>query len=203
VQNNWIADCAFSAVRVNAGNNTNITGNQCLRNGETGIYVEFGFQGAVVSNNIIDGATGGISITNFNDGGRLAVVSNNLIRNLKTTGPYDNEIIDFGWGISVEADTTVTGNVIEGAPLYGINVGWGVNRRNLLVLGNIIRDAGIGISVSIVENSGPAIIKDNLIDQARQGAILGLRWKDIQTDDLVDGSDSYDGLTIEGNRATS
>lgn len=202
VQNNWVADCAFSAIRVNAGDNTSITGNKCLRNGETGIYVEFGFSGAVVSNNLIDGATGGISITNFNDGGRLAVVSNNLIRNLKTTGPYDNEIIDFGWGISVEADTTVTGNVIEGAPLYGINAGWGVNLRNVLIANNIIRDAGTGISVSVVENTGPTIVSTNLIDGARNGAILGYRWKDIATGELVDGTVDIPNLTITGNRVT-
>ena len=201
IDNNWIADCGFSAIRVNAGNNTRITGNTCLRSGETAIYVEFGFQGAVVTSNMIDGATGGISITNFNDGGRMAVVANNVIRNMKVTGPYVNEIISFGWGISVEADTTVSGNVIEGAPLYGINIGWGINLRNVVVTGNIVREAGEGISVSVVENIGTAMITNNLIEGAKLGAILGHRWKEIVTRDLINGNRGYDHLTIEGNRA--
>ena len=87
VANNWIADCAFTAVRSNSGNNVQITGNHCLRSGETGIYSEFSFQGAVISSNIVDGAANGISIVNFNDGGRMAVCQGNIVRNLKNAGP--------------------------------------------------------------------------------------------------------------------
>lgn len=52
--NNTISECAFSAVRCNAGDNVQIAGNNCSDLGETGIYVEFGFEGAVVNNNIVD-----------------------------------------------------------------------------------------------------------------------------------------------------
>ncbi|MEO0635716.1 MAG: TIGR03808 family TAT-translocated repetitive protein [Pseudomonadota bacterium] len=206
VTDNWMADCAFSAIRVNAGNNSRIAANTCLRSGETAIYVEFGFSGSIVSANMIDGATGGISCTNFNDGGRLATVSDNIVRNLKTRGPYVNETIDFGWGIHAEADTVVTGNLVERAPLYGLSLGWGVNLRNVLASGNIIRDAGTGIAVSVADGAGAAMILDNMIDGTARGAILGHRWKQAVTEDLVGRRQNHNGgfeqLTINGNRST-
>ena len=47
VANNQISDCAFTAIRSNAGNDVQITGNTCLRSGETAIYSEFEFNGAL------------------------------------------------------------------------------------------------------------------------------------------------------------
>ncbi|MEN0087374.1 MAG: TIGR03808 family TAT-translocated repetitive protein, partial [Pseudomonadota bacterium] len=190
----------------NAGDNTRITSNTCLRSGETAIYVEFGFSGSIVSGNMIDGGTGGISCTNFNDGGRLAVVSDNIVRNLQTTGPYVNEIVDFGWGIHAEADTSVTGNLVEGAPLYGLSLGWGVNLRNVMASSNIIRNAGTGIAVSVAEGVGAAMIVNNMIDGTARGAIVGHRWKDAATGDLVgkraNDNGGFDHLTVSGNRST-
>ncbi len=98
VANNWIADCAFTAVRSNSGNNVQITGNHCLRSGETAIYSEFSFQGAVISSNIVDGAANGISIVNFNEGGRMAVCQGNIVRNLTSDGPYRSDPPGFGVG---------------------------------------------------------------------------------------------------------
>ena len=52
------------------------------RLGEVALYAEFGFEGALIASNIVEAAATGISVTNFNEGGRLAVVQGNLIRNL-------------------------------------------------------------------------------------------------------------------------
>ena len=80
----------------------------------------------MIANNTVDGAALGISVTNFNEGGRLAVVQGNLIRNLKPKRPAGTDPDDAaGVGIAVEADAAVTGNVVENAPTAGINVGWG------------------------------------------------------------------------------
>ncbi len=143
VANNRITDCFFSAVRNNAGNNCQIMGNNISRTGEVAIYVEFAFEGVVVSNNMIDDVGFGISITNFNEGGRLAVCSNNLVRNAKggTT-----EGVKIGGGIYAEADTLVSGNVVENAKDVGIGLGWGAYARNLSAQGNLIRECGKGIS---------------------------------------------------------
>ncbi len=113
VANNHVSDCAFSAIRSNSGSNVMITANQCLRSGETAVYSEFAFEGAMIAGNIVDGAANGISIANFREGGRLATVANNVVRNLSLTGPYVPEDGSFGTGIGVEADTAITGNVIE------------------------------------------------------------------------------------------
>ena len=82
VTGNRIADCAYSAIRGNAASNIQMIANSCARLGEVALYAEFGFEGALIANNLIDTAATGISVTNFNDGGRLAVVQGNLVRNL-------------------------------------------------------------------------------------------------------------------------
>ncbi len=83
VSGNRITDCAYSAIRGNAASNIQMIGNSCARIGEVALYAEFGFEGALIANNLVDGAASGIAVTNFNEGGRLAVVQGNIIRNLK------------------------------------------------------------------------------------------------------------------------
>jgi uncharacterized secreted repeat protein (TIGR03808 family) len=203
IAGNLVSDCAFSAIRANSASNLQINGNTCLRSGETGLYAEFAFEGAVIGNNIVDGAANGISIVNFNEGGRMAICSGNIVRNLSTTGPYPAENGGFGTGISVEADTTVTGNVVENAPLWGLQLGWGPFLRNVIATGNVIRNAATGIAVSVVEGAGSAIISDNVIDGARNGAVIGHRWKDAVTGDLsaIDNA-GYAHLTVARNHVS-
>src|SRR6185312_11329046 len=108
---NRIEDCAYSGIRDNSGSNCQIIGNSCTRLGEVALYAEFSFEGAVIANNIVDQAATGIAVTNFNEGGRLAVVQGNLIRNLN----FRKDVDPRGNGIAIEADGVVTGNVIENA----------------------------------------------------------------------------------------
>ena len=173
VVNNHITDCAYSAVRGNAASNIQIIANQAARIGEVALYAEFGFQGAVIAHNIVDGAATGISVTNFNEGGRLAVVQGNLIRNLvrREHEPEDKR----GEGIAVEADASVTGNVIETAATIGIMIGWGRNMRNVAATGNVIRAARIGIGISGDVDAGAALIASNLITDAPGGGIRTMR----------------------------
>ncbi|TIT32418.1 MAG: TIGR03808 family TAT-translocated repetitive protein, partial [Mesorhizobium sp.] len=203
ISGNIVSDCAFSAIRANSSSNLQVTGNTCSRSGETALYSEFSFEGAVIGNNIIDGAANGISIVNFNEGGRMGVCANNIVRNLSTVGPYPADAPGFGVGISVEADTTVSGNVVENAPLYGMQIGWGPYLRNVVATGNIIRKAGTGIAVSVVEGAETAIISDNVIDGALNGAIVGQRWADPATADLAQsGNAGYAHLTVERNHVS-
>lgn len=201
IANNHVSDCAFSAIRANAGSNVQITGNQCLRSGETAIYSEFGFEGAVVTGNLVDGAANGVLIVNFDEGGRLATVANNVIRNLSLTGPYQHDGAGFGFGIAVEADTTVSGNVIENAGKWGMMLGWGPYLRNIIATGNIVRNAPVGCAVSVVEGSGTALLADNLFQETPDGGIVGFRWNEKTTGDLaLAGNGGFAHLTIEGNR---
>ncbi|MBR0556386.1 TIGR03808 family TAT-translocated repetitive protein [Ciceribacter sp. L1K23] len=202
VSDNHVSDCAFSAIRANSASNVQIRGNQCLKSGETALYVEFSFEGAVVADNLIDTAANGILIVNFNEGGRLATVTGNLVRNLSLTGPYEHDGAGFGFGISVEADTVVSGNVIENAPRYGMMLGWGPYLRDVVVSGNVVRQSPIGLYVTVVEESGAAVITGNIFNGTKDGAIVGYRWNEKTTGDLMASGDVPPHLTISGNRAT-
>ncbi|CAN7200887.1 TIGR03808 family TAT-translocated repetitive protein [Rhizobium sp. LjRoot98] len=201
IMDNHISDCAFSAIRANAATNVQISNNKCLRSGETAIYSEFGFQGAIVSGNLVDGAANGILIVNFDEGGRLATVSDNIIRNLHPDGPYIHDGAGFGFGIAAEADTVISGNVIENAPKWGLMLGWGPYMRGIVATGNLVRDAGGGCAVTVVEGAGTALIANNLFLDVKDGAVFGYRWNEKSTGDLlVGGSEAFAHLTLTGNR---
>ncbi|MEJ2125653.1 MAG: TIGR03808 family TAT-translocated repetitive protein [Alphaproteobacteria bacterium] len=170
VTGNRIAHCAYSAVRSNAGSNILITANSCADLGEVAIYAEFDFEGAVIANNLVERAATGIVVTNFNRGGRLAVVEGNLVRDLFVRDDPDRR----GVGIFAEADTQISGNVIENAPVLGIGIGWGRHLRDVSVTNNIVREAGVGIGISSSIFAGRALISGNLIAGARQGGIRTL-----------------------------
>ena len=200
VTNNHVSDCAFSAIRANSASNIQIVSNQAIRSGETAIYAEFSFEGAVIASNLIDGGTVGISVANFNEGGRLAAVSGNIIRNLTTKGPYPAEYAGFGIGIAIEADAAVSGNVIEGAPKWGVLMGWGPYLRSVSFTGNTVRNSGAGVAVSVVEGAGSALISGNMFDATPGGAVIGCRWNEVVTRDLAKvGARGYPHLTLERN----
>jgi uncharacterized secreted repeat protein (TIGR03808 family) len=201
VRGNRINRAAFSAVRGNASSNIQITGNTATDLGEVAIYAEFGFEGAVISNNTIDGAALGVAVVNFNEGGRLAVVQGNLVRNLKSRRPVGTDPGDVaGVGVVVEADASVTGNVIENAPSAGINVGWGAYMRDVSVVGNVVRSARFGITVSVSNGAGTAVIAGNLIADAARGAIVGMDHAEAVTGDLMAEPKRFAHLQISGNR---
>jgi uncharacterized secreted repeat protein (TIGR03808 family) len=199
VSHNRVTDCSFSAVRNNSGRNCQIVNNSVSHLNETAIYVEFAFDGAVVSGNIIETAAGGISITNFDYGGRLAVCANNVIRNITGGGSLPDTR---GIAIGAEADTLVTGNVIEGAAYCGIHVGWGPQTRNILVNGNLIRECPIAIVASVSEGAGPLSITGNMIAQSDK-AIIGMDHMITRTGELTAaGTEVPAHLMISGNRVS-
>jgi len=81
----------------------------------------------VIANNTIDGAAIGISVTNFEHSGRLAIVQGNLVRNLMRRPAGTNPDDVAGVGIAVEADAAITSDVVEQAPNAGM-ASAGVNR---------------------------------------------------------------------------
>ncbi|MDO1581407.1 TIGR03808 family TAT-translocated repetitive protein [Rhizobium oryzicola] len=199
ISNNHIRGAAFSAIRANASSGVQIIGNQCLASGETAIYSEFGFEGAIVNGNLIDGAANGISVVNFDTGGRLAVISGNIIRNISDRGPYVHDVAGFGFGLAVEADASVTGNVIENAARAGLLLGWGPYLRDVVVSGNVVRKVPTGCMVTVVEGAGRATITNNLFEATAKGAIIGYRWLDAASGELARGSQQFPHLTIANN----
>ncbi len=201
VRGNRIRDCVFSAVRGNAASNIRILENTCSGLGEVALYAEFSFEGAIISNNTVDGAGHGVSVTNFNDGGRLAVVQGNILRNLGPQKRARIENKDHGIGIYVEADTAVSGNVVEKAARAGVMAGWGAYLRDVTITGNVVRQSAVGIAVSVVTGAGSALIANNLISGAAQGAIVGMDHLTPVTGDLAkDGATRYSQVVINGNR---
>jgi uncharacterized secreted repeat protein (TIGR03808 family) len=200
VRNNIIRRAAFSAIRGNAAANIQIIGNNCASLKETALYSEFDFEGAVVANNVVDTAENGISVTNFNNGGRLATVHGNLIRNIGVQRP-DTAPEDAGIGIGIEAETAVTGNVVENAAQIGIRAGWGPYLRNVTVSGNVVRNAAIGIAVSVAPKAGDAVISGNIIAGAQHGSIVAMEWAKVVSDDLTkEGAARYPALAIDKNQ---
>ncbi len=201
VRNNRIRNCDYSAVRGNSASNIQITGNSISDVREVALYSEFAFQGAVIANNTVDGAALGVSVCNFNEGGRLAVVQGNIIRNLLPkrpagTAPDD----DGGIGIYVEADCSVTGNVIENAPAFGIVAGWGKYLRDVAITGNVIRKAFAGIGVSVTPGAGTALVNNNMISETPRGAVVGLdHARAITTDLSAEGAQRFAQVAISGN----
>jgi uncharacterized secreted repeat protein (TIGR03808 family) len=197
IANNRISDCAFSAIRNNSGSNCQILGNSISRTDEVAIYVEFAFEGAVVSNNLIENVSFGISITNFDQGGRLAVCANNLVRRVKGGGSLpDKRAV----GIYAEADAAVTGNVVEDARDVGIALGWGRYGRNLMATGNLVRACGRGFIISLAEGAEGAFIANNTIAGAKIGAIFGMDHLNVVTDDLGKPGIELPGrIKVDGN----
>ena len=199
IEGNHVSRAAFSAVRCHSASNAAITGNTALECGETAIYSEFAFEGAAIVGNVVDGAAIGISMANFDHGGRLAVCANNLVRNLRDGGPYPAQTAGFGHGIYAEADTAVSGNVVDEAARWGIALGWGPYLRNVAVTGNVVRAAGTGLVASVVEGAGSALVADNVL-QGRHGSIVGHAWLEPRTGDLLGRADVPANLALAGNR---
>jgi len=201
VRGNRIRNCDYSAVRGNSASNIQITGNSVSDVREVALYSEFSFEGAVIANNTVNGAAVGVSVCNFNEGGRIAVVQGNIIRDLLPkrpigTAPDD----DAGIGIYVEADTSVSGNVIENAPSFGIIAGWGKYLRDVVISGNVIRNAFVGVGVSVVPGAGTALVNNNMISETPRGAVVGLDHALPVTPDLsTEGAQRFAQVVIGTN----
>ena len=201
VRGNRIKNCDYSAVRGNSASNIQISGNSVSEVREVARYSEFSFEGAVIANTTVDGAAFGVSVCNFNEGGRIAVVQGNIIRNLLPkrpvgTAPDD----DAGIGIYVEADSSVTGNVIENAPSFGIVAGWGKYLRDVVITGNVIRNAFAGVGVSVVDGAGTALVNNNVISETPRGAVVGLdHARAITTDLSIEGAQHFAQVVIGTN----
>jgi uncharacterized secreted repeat protein (TIGR03808 family) len=199
ISDNHIADCAFTAIRANGTRNTQIHSNTCLRSGEVAIFSEFGFSGSVVANNIVDGAATGISITNLDSGGHLATCTGNIVRNISERSAVNPDTQPVG--IYAEAETVVANNTVDSVPGIGIAAGYGPFVRNLVVAGNIVTGAKIGIAVSVVQDApaGPVRISGNVISGATDGAIVGAEWEKIVTTDLVRDAGTYPNISVTDN----
>jgi uncharacterized secreted repeat protein (TIGR03808 family) len=130
------------------------------------------------------------------------VIQGNIIRNLFPKRPAGTDAGDgAGIGIAAEADTAITGNVIENAPMAGIVLGFGHYLRDVAATGNVVRRADIGIAVSVSTGAGNALIANNMLADTARGAIVGMDRRRVVTGDLMKGGvERYANLTLSGNR---
>ena len=200
VSDNHISDCAFTAVRLNGSRDCQVSGNTCVNCGEVAIFSEFAFSGSVIANNIIDTAAQGISITNLDSGGQLAVCTGNIVRNISATSAVNPDTR--GVGIYAEAETVISANTVHSVAGFGIVAGYGPFRRNVSVTGNTISSVTFGIGVSVVDEppSGPVSITNNQISDATSGGIVGMRWEDMVETDLAANAGNYRQVTVSGNQ---
>lgn len=197
IADNHITDCAFSAIRVNGAHDNLIRGNTCRSLGEVAIFSEFDFSGSVIADNVVDTAAAGISMTNFDHDGRLATCSGNIVRNILAASPTNPDTSPYG--IGAQADASVTGNVVESVPGRGISAGWGPFLRDVSISANVVRNARIGIAVSVADGAGAASVTGNLVGGSQIAAIAGMRWSDIAEADLQANAGRFPQLNVAGN----
>ncbi len=188
VRDNIIRNCAFSGVRANVAPAVSISGNIVTGSGETAIYVESAgetttMHEATIVGNTVDDAGTGISIANYDKGGRLTVCTGNLLRNVtkKTVAAGQaTQYLTSGIGIVVEADAAVTGNVIEQVAAIGVMLGTNGFTRDLLCNDNLIRATPIGIGFSKESGAGKVFIASNMVsgftNTAAYGAIVPVSY---------------------------
>jgi uncharacterized secreted repeat protein (TIGR03808 family) len=185
VSENVLSDCAFSFVRANAGDAVAILGNNCEGAGEVGIYCEFSFEGAVIANNLVERAATGISVVNFDKGGRLASVQANVVRNCFERPLLDREGEGYGHGIAIEADTAATGNVVEACAQAGFRLGYGNYLRDVALTGNVVRSCAAGVVVTVAQSERNVLISGNLFSGCLGGTVIGYEWERKATADLA------------------
>ncbi len=184
-------DCAGAGLRSSGTAGCQVTASSFTGIGGVAILAERGAQGVVVSQNLIDGAGGGIALTGFANGSRLAVVQGNLVRRCS------------GNGIAIEADAAVTGNVVEEAELAGILAGQGASKRDVSIVGNLVRDCGVGIGLSSSVEGGLIFVSQNMIAGSRNGAIRAMDGITPIGPDLARASaEAYPNLAILQNVAS-
>ncbi|GAU85008.1 hypothetical protein BIWAKO_04950 [Bosea sp. BIWAKO-01] len=183
ITDNKIISVKFSAIRCNGGGLHNVSNNNIYNTREAAIFIEapgagIDLTGCIVSNNSLDTVGGGILVANsgqFSDGvSRSVIVEGNRISNV-----IDSPIPDPGYyppstignGIVVEQDCVVSGNLIDGAARVGIQAGINTAARALVVSGNLVRNAPIGIGV--LTNSGRSVVvSGNIVNGASLGGIV-------------------------------
>jgi uncharacterized secreted repeat protein (TIGR03808 family) len=94
----------------------------------------------------------------------------------------------------------VSGNVIENAPSFGIIAGWGKYLRDVVISGNVIRNAFVGVGVSVASGAGTVLVNNNMISDTPRGAVVGLDHARPVTSDLsADGAPHVAQVVIGTN----
>jgi uncharacterized secreted repeat protein (TIGR03808 family) len=182
IEGNDVSDCQFSSIRTNLSSQVTVSGNISKNSGETAIYLEsvgstIGEFGSAVSGNIVYNAGSGISVVNFDNGGRFAAVSANVIKGVTVKTITYGAGLSYksgGVGIFVEADCAVSGNSVEDCAI-GIGAGTNQFTSDVNISGNLIRKSGLGIGVSS-QTPKEILVANNFIAGFSAGAIRKITY---------------------------
>ena len=90
--------------------------------------------------------------------------------------------------------------MIENAPSFGIMAGWGKYLRDVVISGNVVRKAFVGIGVSVTPGAGTALVNTNSISDTPRGAVVGLDHARPVTADLAaEGAQRFAQVVIGTN----
>lgn len=172
VLSNSIYSTKFSAIRLNAASNGQVSNNYCWSLRETAIFLEApgegeNLYGGIVTDNTIITAGAGISVANsglYGDGAALGVVvANNRISDMTRNVLEDAGYTTSGLGIAVEGRCDVSSNLVDGTEGPGIVLGVNDAARDLSAVGNIVFNAPMSIAYSANSAAGPLIVVGNLL----------------------------------------
>ena len=137
-------------IRLSSAGNVRVADNALREIAGPAIVADATSGGASISGNTVDGAGLGIALLG-GDGDLLSLVEGNTVRNIAGDKPVVAAGSRAGGvGIHVEMPGSVTGNVVEAAPHLGLSLGWGAMLGNVVASGNVVRQAGVGIGVSVL-----------------------------------------------------
>ena len=202
VENNRIRRCAYTAVRINAGWDVEVIGNDCKSLGERAMYAEFGAKRALFRDNRIKDAAAGVSITNARDGTDGGAATGNTIVGLYERHPDPAFGPSMFWqtGIAGERNCEISGNTIIGPAWIGVMLAG--PRDNVSVEGNRIVGADFGIGFLADRGLGESRIVRNRINGARKAAIAAFDGPTPLPGDFLSpavAARSVPGMRIEGN----
>ena len=80
-------------------------------------------------------------------------------------------------------------------------VRWGSYMRDVAATGNVIRHARVGISVTGATDAGKCLIANNLISDAKEGAIREMQFGEMTGPDLVHQQGVSNRVQLAGNVA--
>jgi uncharacterized secreted repeat protein (TIGR03808 family) len=170
VADNNIYNCAYSAIRINAGGDSVVSGNYCATSGETAIWFEApgsgtSLTGGICANNIIESAGAGIAVANsglYSDGvsRRVTLIGNQISGITSVYIPNEGKNTD-GCGITIEGSVNAIGNIIDTASNGGIIVGTNDAANDLVVSGNLIKGTPLGIGYSANASAAGLLISNN------------------------------------------
>jgi len=81
-------------------------------------------------------------------------------------------------------------------------VGWGQYQRDVSVVGNVVRKARFGVTVSVAAGAGSVLINGNMISGVAEAGIAAMDYRRVLPGDLAKDARRFAHIQIDGNRVS-